>query len=97
MIQVEQQRRAFGEIAVVVEDAERDGVRLAVVECAGERGEVYAIGNKVERLRTGRRHPHVGKKSSKDPRRDGRNSGKSAVDRDFSLTEVSISASVDFI
>lgn len=55
---LEQEQSSGGrEIVVGIEDAESNGVRLAVAEESGERRKVNTIGNKVECLNGGNRFP----------------------------------------
>src|SRR5215469_6038459 len=65
---------------------------VAVTEQTCKRSQVYPEGDKVERLRTRRRHPLVGKKSGVHPRRYRRNSRRLAIDRDLGFAEVGVPA-----
>src|ERR1700689_5060055 len=49
-VEVEQERCRHREIAVVVENAQRDRMGLAIAQQAGKRSKVYAVGNKIESL-----------------------------------------------
>src|SRR6185312_13290683 len=57
LVEVEQQGSSGCEVAVGVEDLQRDLMLIAVAEHASEGSEIDAIGSKIQRLHAGNRSP----------------------------------------
>src|ERR1700733_1175675 len=91
----EQVRGCVKEV-VGVEDADGDGVLIAVAEHAGKGSEVDAVGLEVEGLDTGNRLPEEGiDASGEDEGIDRRDPGGLAVDADLSLAEGGVAAALE--
>jgi len=97
VIEIEEQRGGSREIIVGVVDAKSYGVRLTIVENAGEGREVDAIRFEVQRLHAGNRDPEEGiDASGVDPGIDGSDSGGITIDCDFRFAEGGAAAAFEF-
>jgi hypothetical protein len=98
LIEIEQEGGSSREIAVRVEYAQSDGVRLAVVEERREGCEVDAIGPEIHSLNAGDRAPEIRvDAASVDPRIDGGDAGGGSIDGDFGFAERCAGAAEEFV